>query len=390
MSASLRDLRQHADGVDVPPADVSALVAAGERRLRRRRLVIGAGSTAVVVALVIGATALTSGTRRPLDPVNDPPTPTPTTTSAVQNPDSVRPLTYAVGATIRYGDRSIDVGRYVEFVDVTDNGVVFVRAGSSRRQPGPAPLWFTDGSAAVQIGTVEGSDIRGFSVSSSVSGSVLVWEEPGSGERGNYVVFDTDSMQVLDRFAPRAAGDQVLSVHDDAVYFGPFDVGCKEVISFPACVRDSTVVQRYDVATGALTPVSGATYDRDRRSRPRTIVGPLFGESDTVIYDRLAFIRHGRTLLADGGEPGAEYEVRLARTGAPIRPRIPPGSTAATRIALAQWLDDDRVVLFAYDGDSGSEVADSGAFFICDVSTGSCRLELRGRPGARYQVPTLN
>lgn len=391
MSASLRDLRQRAESVAVPQVDVSALVTSGERRLRRRRLAVTTGSAAVVLALVLGVATLTNGTHRSQDPVNDPPTPTPTPTptSVVDNPDSVRQLTYAVGSTIRYGDRSIDVGRYVTFVDVSDNGVVFV-TGGRKGQPGRSALWFTDGSAVVRIGTVEGSDSRGFPVVSSVAGTILVWEEPGDDEGGEDVVFDTGDMQVLDRVPQAAAGDQVLSVHDDAVYWAPHDdVGCKEVITFPACVRDETVVRRYDVATGALTRVSGASYDRDRRSRPRTIVAPLFGEKGTIIHDHLAFSRHGRKLLADGGEPGAEYEVQLARTGAPIRLRIPVGSTAARRIALAQWLDDDRVVLFAYKGVSGSELADGGDFFTCDISSGSCRLELRGKPGIGYQVPTL-
>jgi hypothetical protein len=274
-------------------------------------------------------------------------------------------------------------------VDVTDNGVVFVRGSSTWKQPERAALWFTDGSAVVQIGTIEGSPTRGFPVESAVAGSITVWEEPGDGERGGYVVFDTDDMQVLNRVPLAVEDNRLLSVHDDAVYWAdPDEVGCKEVVGFPACVRDRTVVQRYDVATGVLGQVSGASYDRDRRSRPRTIVGPLFGESETVIYDHLVFIRHGRQLLADGGEPGAEYEVQRAQTGATIRLRIPAGSTAADRIALTQWLDDDTVILFALDGTGGSWLAEPGDFFTCDISGGTCRLEIRGAPGIGYQVPT--
>lgn len=389
MSASLRDLRQRTEGVAVPQVDVSALVTAGERRLRRRRLTITTGSAAVVLALVIGAATLTNGANRSQDPVDDLPTPNPTPTSVEENPDSVRSLTYAVATTIHYGDRSLDVGEYVHSVDVTDNGVVFVRGRSTWKQLHRTALWFTDGSAVVEIGTVEGSPLTGFPVAPSAAGSIVVWEEPEDGERGEYVVFDTEDMRVLTRVPRSAASYQVLSVHDDAVYWADADeVGCREVVNFPACVRNKTVVQRYDVATGALTRVSGASYDRDRRSRSRTIVGPLFGESGTVIYDGLTFIRHGRRLLADGGEPGAEYDVQLAQTGAPIRLRIPAGTTAADRILLTQWLDDDRVVLFALDGDGGSWLGDTGDFFTCDISSGTCRLEPQGEPGVIYQVPT--
>jgi hypothetical protein len=343
-----------------------------------------------VLALVLGVSVLTRSADRSQEPVHSPtPTPTPTQTSVVDNPDSLRPLTYAVGGTIHFGERTIDVGDYVHSVDVTDNGVVFVRGPSTWKQPHRTGLWFTEGSSVVRIGTVEGSPTRGFPVEPSAAGTTVVWEERDGGEHGDFVVFDTEDLQVLTRVARSAASDQVLSVLDDAVYFADRnEVGCKEVVSFPVCVRDGTVVRRYDVPTGVLSRVTGASYDRDRRSRPRTIVAPLFGESGTVIRDGLVFIRHGRKLLADGGEPGAEYDVQLAQTGAPIRLRIPEGTTAADRIALTQWLDDDRVVLFALDGDGGSWLAEAGQFFTCDISNGTCRLEPRGEPGDLYQVPT--
>lgn len=335
--ADLRSLATRASTVEGRQADRLAEVHARIRVARRRRTAAAsAGAGVLVLALVLGVSALNRSTDRGQEPVQTP-TPTPTPTSVVDNAESLRPLTYAIGETIHIGEQTIDVGDYVHSVDVTDNGVVFVRGRVSWKQPQPAALWFTDGSAVEQIGTVEGSPTRGFPVESGAAGSIVVWEEPFDGERGDYVVFDTDDMQVLTRVPPSSETDAVLSVHDDAVYWvDRNEVACKEVVSFPACVRDSTVVQKYDVATGVLSDVSGASYDDDRRSRPRTIVGPLFGETGTVIHDGPAFTRHGRRLLADGGEPGAEYDVELAQTGATIPFRVPAGATTAHRLVLTQ------------------------------------------------------
>jgi hypothetical protein len=390
MSASLRELRRLAEDVAVPRVDVPALVAAGERKLRRRRAGTVASAATLVLALVVGGTALTDRGDRSRDPVKDPTTSTPSPTEMESNPESVRPLTYAVGSTIRYGRRSIDAGEYVHYVNVTDDGVVFVRGNARWQQPDRAALWFTDGSTVERIGTVSGSAYLAFPVASSAAGSTLVWSEP-NGDRGrDFVVYDTERMRVLGRFPEGAPVNYVLSVHDDVVYFGLRHLPCKEVVSFHACVRDGSVVLRYDVAKGTSTRVSGASYDRDRRSRPRTIVGPLFGESDTVIHDDLVFIRHGRALLADGREPGAEYQVALAQTGAPLRLRVPAGATEAGRLAVSQWLDDGRLVLFAYAEEHGTELPDAGDFLTCEVSTGRCRLTMKGEPGAVYQVPNLD
>jgi hypothetical protein len=390
MSASLRELHRLTEDVVVPRADVPALVAAGERKLRQRRAANLTGAVTVILALVVGGTVLTDrGGDRSQEPVKDP-SPTPSPTEMDRNPDSLRPLTYAVGSTIHYGDSSIEAGGYVHYVDVTDDGVVFVRGRARWQQPERAALWFSDGSVMQRIGTVEGSAYWAFGVASSDAGTTLVWSEPKADRSRDFVVYDTERMEVLGRLPQGAPASYVLSVHDDVVYFGVRPLPCKEVVSFHACVRDDSVVLRYDVASGASARVPGATYDQDRRSRPRTVIGPLFGESETVIYDDPVFIRHGRTLRVDGGEPGAEYEVADARTGAAIQLRLPAGSTDPGRLALSQWLDDERVVLFAYAGEHGTELPDAGDFFTCEISSGRCRLVVKGGPGTVYEVPNLD
>lgn len=390
MTASLRDLGRRVDSVTAPQLDVATLVAAGDSRIRRRRLAAVAAATTAVLAVVAAGAVLASPDTRRSAPAPARPDRDDGDSDTVRTGPMTRELTYAVGTTIRWGEVAIDVGEPVHFLDVTDDGVVYVRGPASWKQPRSTGVWFADGAVVVRIGTVEGSPYSGFDVRSSTAGSFVVWQEPGRAGSGDYVVYDTAQMRVRGRVPADAGRAQVLGVLDDAVYFGPRDLGCNEVASFPPCVRDGSVVERYDVATGVLSRTTGEAYDRDRRSRARTIVGPLFGEAGTVLYDKLVFLRRGRQLLADGGEPGEEGQVQLARSGAPIRLEVPPRYTAAGRLAMSQWLDDRHVVLFGYAGGSGTELPDAGDFLTCDITTGACELTLRGEPSVGYQVPGLD
>ena len=77
------------------------------------------------------------------------------------------------------------------------------------------------------------------------------------------------------------------------------------------------------------------------------------------------------------------------------------GSPQTSRVAdvfqLVQWLDDDRVVVFAYCCGAerrgypgypfgGSETADSGDLFTCRLSSGACSLAVK-RSEDGYEVP---
>ena len=78
--------------------------------------------------------------------------------------------------------------------------------------------------------------------------------------------------------------------------------------------------------------------------------------------------------------------------------RVQHGSAAGVAAAvglprpgyeLVQWLDADRVAVFAYavrDG-GGSEVNDRGDILVCQFSTGTCRLAVRGNRHTAFAVP---
>ena len=86
-----------------------------------------------VVAVSVTAVFLGRDADRRVEPA---PAPAPVT----------RPLTYADGSTIHYGDRTIDADGPVVELDVTDDGVGF-RTGDGR-------IWFTDGSTVDRLGAL--------------------------------------------------------------------------------------------------------------------------------------------------------------------------------------------------------------------------------------------
>ena len=65
MNTSLRDLGERAGSVPVPQLDVAALVAAGESRIRRRRLAAVAAVTAAVLAVLSAPSFWRRGRDRP-------------------------------------------------------------------------------------------------------------------------------------------------------------------------------------------------------------------------------------------------------------------------------------------------------------------------------------
>jgi hypothetical protein len=404
MIASLRDLGTHAGAVPAPQLDVAALVRSGESRIRRRRLATVALVTAAVLVVVGGALLAAPDTRDAQPPPAGPDRAK--DGDLVKTRPASRLLTYAVGATIHWGDTTIDVraqansspgwGKLVDYVDATDDGAVFVTgpamirdAGGIGAPYGPAAVWFTDGSTPVRIGTTFGSRVRGFGIAPTAAGSTLAWIDPGTKTvPGALVVYDTARMKELARFGtadpgqswPFPAGSAVpLAVYDDAVYWSPDGRSCEPYLWGAAYgCKPTARVMRFDTASGQQTRVSTAGYDADRRARP----GLLTGRSGDPQVRRgvmfLSFVRHGDRLVARGtweaAEPG--FPATVALTGQPLRLRHPsrhPRREAQDDphvLTLTQWLGPDRVVLL--DGyDDGTDLV------ICRLSTGGCRVSVR-------------
>ena len=424
MNPNLRVLATLAEDVEgraeVRLDEVQARIRAARRR---RHLGAVAGTVvAVVLALTAGTVAMSVLDKDESGPAN-PPRPAVRPTEKPQPPApgsrSSRPLVWARGQTIHVGDRTVDVGGKVWEVTATDDGAVFMRAGhrdcfrivGKDRAAVPIDgagcneLYFTDGDGIEHIGTVYGSIIRGFELSTSSSGSTLEWFEPssqghpdGSGyeHTGEYVVYDTRERREVARFGSDAVPDRhgwdhlrMEAVFDDAVYWTPDDRGrewCASYSKYDGRCRRHTAVMRLDTSTGIQTKVGWSAYLEDRRSRPRSFLRqsdtpgtadpPLAFPENRAGYESLELERVGDRLVPSD-ENGDAVGVRVAGTGKPVRLRVPSGYRPSGAFSVIQWLDDDQVVV------SPDEAED---LLVCRPSTGRCRLVATGVDLARFRA----
>lgn len=377
MSVSLRDLDRRVDAMPATEFDAAELMRRGEARLRRRRLAAVAAVT-VVVLLVVGSTLLAGrDTRGATSPPAGPDRTTHGDGSAHTQP-SHRRLTYAVGRTIHWGDRTIDVGQTVQAVGATDDGVVFVRGDQAcRDEVACRTLWFTDGAEPMRIGSVTGSWIRGFGIAFASAGSTVVWSEPDRRNRSpyetsEYVAYDTSLRREVGRFGSERS--TLLAVGAHSVYWVPNAGQC---VAFDgACMRFRDPVMRFEVATSQQVAVSWETYWATRRGWPRTLMSPPHGKevtdadgvrvvrpphADPELSDDYGFRLDGTRLVGD--DRAVDVTVRLARTGEPLRLRMPAGYPTGSYFGITQWLDDSHLVMWAEDG----------ALLVCRVPDGRCR-----------------
>ena len=180
-------------GDQIVPPSFESLEETAHRRVRRAR----AGTSMAVAASVALVAATTVYVTRGADRQDQPAPP------VVPAPTS-RPLTYADGSTIHYGQQTVQAdGRVVE-LDVTDEGVAF------RTDDGL--IWFTDGSGVDGLGALGetgpgyGDDTwpltshPGWMLSAN-AGSRLVWFEFPSPGEPEVVVYDTGARQEVSRDA---------------------------------------------------------------------------------------------------------------------------------------------------------------------------------------------
>jgi hypothetical protein len=380
-------LAEHADAIDATRPDrVDELFGRIQRHQRRRTVAAVAGAICLMLVLVAGVALLAASRTREAAP---PPAERDHKkhNAIVHTQLNHRLLTYSVGHTIHWGDRTIDVGKQtnrwppwgklVDWVDATDDGAVFVigqrpfgswKAGELTIPNGPAAVWFTDGSAPVRIGTTIGDRPRGFEIAPTTEGSILAWTDPGSKTRpGQVVVYDTARMSEVARFGNADA--EPLAVYPDVVYWSPAGMDCSTYPSGQwgrAACQESGPVMRFDTTSGQQSRVSRADYLADRRARPGLLTEADDHGRGSLFLD---FKRRGDRLVVDRGQP------TVALTGQPLRLRLPADDRNPHRLTLTQWLDPDRVVLVGTDSHDGNDLV------VCRLSTGSCQRAVRV-PGA--------
>jgi hypothetical protein len=366
-------LRRLGDQIVPPPFE--ALRETARRRVRRTRVASMAAAVAVVAAT---ATTVYLGRDAHREPE---PAPAP-------QPPTSRPVTYADGRTIHYGDRTVEAGGPVAELDLTDDGVGF-RTDDGR-------IWFTDGSTVDPLGAV-GATGKGYAddrwpltsrpgwMLSSNAGSRLVWFEfPAAGEP-EVVVYDTSSGQEVAR-------DPVVVKPGDAP--APALVSATYVYWFKDLNPDQLPAEqaqvRYDPATREQARVTEADLlrdlDDDAEVRSIRLKGDARGESlagfhysDGMGQQMGLDLRKG-VAGVDGVAPvGPGDMVAQDVRGRPFRFDPPRDYTGRSEVAwLVQWLDADTVLVV-------NPLRNQTDLIACHLDTAAC--DLAGTAPAGIVVP---
>ena len=323
---------------------------------------------AAVAVAVVASTALLAGTedRSVPEPVGPP-----------NEVSTTHPLTYALGATIHYGERTVDTPGEVVELDVTDAGVVARTADGG--------IWFTDGQELEQVGTLgePGSAYAvadhpfgsswGFVVSDNTGARAAWLEFPQPGEP-ELVVYDTENAEETARQPLGVDPGSYALLEGVTDRYGYW-------YSTPESIEDEPYPdQRIDLGSGATQQVSEEAYAADRPGpdSPRTMMVSHAEESeaanDWVIHDatmRQFDVRAGR-LVPMGLQP---MDARDGGTGRRFEFDAPEGYPNAGPGWLVQWLDDDTVVIVQTRGGNDD-------LLECRHSTGACALAERLPDGA--------
>ncbi|MEJ7691118.1 MAG: hypothetical protein WKF76_12185 [Nocardioidaceae bacterium] len=119
MSGLLKDvMNKRAEAAERPHLDLDAIVATGEKRIRRHRVAAAVATTAAVATIAVAAATVVDTDQRS----------TPDGIQPATSPAKFeqRTTTYSAGSVIHHGDQQIDVAPHsiTSFVQ-TDDGFVF-------------------------------------------------------------------------------------------------------------------------------------------------------------------------------------------------------------------------------------------------------------------------
>ena len=359
--SDLDQLRALGDQLLPPPLDSLREVAL--RRTRRMATIALVAVVVVTVGLTVALRGIRGGddVQQPTGPVLD----------------GTRHLAYAEGATIHLGDSVVQLPAPVAEIDMTDAGAV-VRTDDDR-------IWFTDGDRLSQVGEIgapgaayENGERPTYSpngwVVSGNTGSLAAWFEFPTPGAPVLVVYDTASQEtVVDRQALTVRGEtwELLQSVTDAAAYWFVDPGVDDVV--PA--------GRLDLSTGRQTLIGRARYvaELPAEGSARTLVNNDDGTWPFAVMDGVGQqfgVEDGRFTPVGGGD----FRVWDGLTGEPVQYEAPPGYRSPMAF-LAQWIDDDTVVLRA-------TVKNGRDLLVCRNSTHACTVAVSG--SSSLTVPGLS
>lgn len=377
-TADLKSLAERAEGVDGHRSARLQEVHDRIRAARRHRRTVGAlGAVAMVVVVAGTAIVFRPGDER-MAPASDP-TPTPTIPSPpVEDTSLDRPLTYAAGQTIHYGDQVVDTDRQIAEVDVVDAGVMYLTQDGE--------LWFTDGSGKRRVDPGTGSYNEGYEAKSAADSSLIAWVRHEGELPIEVVVYDAATQQVVLR---EPAGPSVWPEHDPNVPYAQALLLTPDVVvvmySDTNYRRDATAGQvryvGYNLRTGRRTELSFDEFDQLQPAPPSRVLGwrARSGDPDNIYRGSTDTYRvRDGILTVDVFDDTSPHPLVADPvnpvTGDRLRIEAPAQLPDRTELRLFQWLDDG---VFALVG-TGPNGREDGALVICTLAEQGCKVAVPG------------
>lgn len=336
-------LHEQVETVDFAVPDVAALTRAGDRRMRRRRALVG-GAAALAVVGALAASRILGG------PATD-------STPVVSEPNGPQQVTWAAGRVIHDGNRTVDVGLEVNAFVRTGAGFVFA-------DPTGRVHSVVDG----RVSAVGRTDAKDPHLVADQDGALAGWVDT-AGDRPAFVVVDQATGETTRNDDATVAGMGGLADEEDAAFFYAID-------GRTAYWRDRRGAVAVDVDSGELRVVDAEArngfdisdvedgliaFHADRG----TALGFSRGEVVLLrqVYGTLGALSPGAAYYtSDADEP----EVYDARTGERIEFDLDHWFATGY-----EWLDGHRLAMLAQET-KRSPVQ----LLTCQVPAGTCEVSV--------------
>lgn len=366
MNGLLKDLLEaRADSVVPPRFDLDDLIAAGDRRVRRGRWLVGGSVVAALAAVALVGAGIPLALH---DSAPEPAGPADGTVRQVQDLSRVK-ATYAVGEVIDYGGQTIDVGLPVDAFVQSSHGFVVTSGGG---------VYLADGVAVERIGTSGAT--YGTELAADPQSQYVAWMDTSSDPVGEFVVYDTSNRDEVARTSegnthlPSELSEfqqpAVVDVDHDTVYW-----------------HSERGLEAYRVDDGSTTVLSeGASADWLLDARAGQFAYQASQEGAWVVARNvttetqvLSGYVSSAAISPDGSYVAADPDDNIEVVDTSTRQEVTPSHDAYSFLYAVQWIDGERFTALGFPKGFNSSDSSDDPFdlLVCTVDAG-CTVVVSG------------
>lgn len=353
-------LHAHASAPQFAPVDLDALVADGDRRVRRRRW-SGAAAGAAVVAGAVVAGILVSGSgsdSRTIQPAEDP-------------AGSGRQVTWSTGSVIHEGDASIDVGHVVDAYVETSRGYVFADPGGT--------VYSVNGGEVTEIGT---TPTKGMHLVSDPDNPYAGWVEVHDGHPG-FMIHDQGSRTTTRVDEHTRPGQNTIRDTDDPAYFYAIDDTTAywrdERGAVAVSVKDGSLLRVVDAEARNGFAIAAAENSVLAFPGDGTLIGPSPDRSVRLpeVYGSIGAFSPGALYYSSDADEPSVWDLTS-------RERVDvPGLADYGFAAGFSWLDEATLVFIAMADPEGDRIE----LVSCEIPVGACETATEFGTGETFRIP---